>query len=314
MSSSAAIFGFLLIGVIWTLIMYVVFSKRFSYRSRLIPITMILAVILCVVGYFAIGFLHGMETSESCGNCHAMAPWYHGTEGTELTGGHGRVSYLEPGDNKMMAAHSLHEGHPVTCSNCHAGPGVTGLLGGVIGGVLESIYEMLGTYEIPIHGHGYPDEKCNKCHDELNGPFEAYHMRPAMISDSGLECRECHKPHEIGSGLGGCSQCHSDDIPDTLHHSGDMECSSCHEDHGEGDIDCTSCHSSEMVRNACSQCHSEESRTIETQSHKTLECDSCHTDEHPGKDTRSCTDCHPQAHYQAMGCLMCHDDPHAPSN
>ncbi|MDY6864464.1 MAG: hypothetical protein SVY15_00625 [Halobacteriota archaeon] len=311
MSSSAAIYGFLLIGIIWALVLYFVFRGKYSYRSRLIPITMVLAIVLCVVGYFGVGFLHSMETSESCGNCHAMAPWYHGTEGDELTGGEPRVSYLEPGENKMMAAHSLHEGHPVTCSNCHAGPGVTGLLGGVIGGVLESIYEMLGTYEIPIHGH-YPDEQCNKCHDELNGHFESYHLSPARIKERGLECRECHKPHEVGSGLEGCNECHSD-IPNTLHHQSNMDCLRCHEDHSE-EIDCTSCHKSEMVKSTCSKCHTEEGKTIKTQMHKALECDSCHIDEHPGKDTKSCVECHPDAHYKTTGCMMCHADPHAPLN
>ncbi|MDY6965548.1 MAG: hypothetical protein SVM80_06190 [Halobacteriota archaeon] len=307
MSSSGAIFGFILLGTIWTLILYLIFSRRFSYRSRVIPVTMVLAVVVCAVGYFGIGFLHGMETSESCGNCHVMAPWYYGN--AEM----GIVDYRNPGDNMMMAAHSLHEPHHISCSNCHAGPGVMGLLGGVLGGIIENIQTMLDAYEEPIHAH-YPDEKCTKCHYQR---FDSYHLSSVLIKEEGIECKECHRPHDLdSSGLEGCDVCH-EDIPATVHHSGDMECVVCHKEHGGGS-DCGKCHTEDMVRETCEKCHDEPASKLSSQGHSMLDCSSCHDTVGPagqhGTVVKDCVDCHGVVHNPSVGCTMCHREPHTPRN
>ncbi len=171
----------------------------------------------------------------------------------------------------------------------------------------------------------YEVDNCLGCHANPHQP-----LRIVFGEDNVAVCNTCHtdqvsevKNNPSAHGEFDCAECHHDKhgyIPD---------CNECHEPHRPGqtyDL-CISCHLVHQPTNVtyvestsnqdCGACHGDLTMLLAAGSskHATLQCASCHKDNHGY--IPPCANCHGETgpHPSSMmkkfpNCLECHKDPH----
>ena len=258
---SNAIFMFLGIGIIWALVLYLITKRSYAYKSKVIPVTMLAALIVCAVGYGLIVFMESMETNEACGGCHVMETQYDEYNG----------------NNPLMVAHREAETKygSVGCANCHSTSSAISIIPGLIDGIKEMLQTSLGLYD-PEHigGHGLERDKCEKCHNPngMVGKYPPEMERPywsdgtefigGLHADKSKKCSDCHRPHEEYTD---CTGCHSNEenlLTGSVH---DWDCTVCHngdykavhEDNIHLAMVCEDCHGAmHDSKTSCIVCHS----------------------------------------------------------
>lgn len=257
---SNAIFVFIAISLIWALVLYFITRRSYSYKSKVIPVTMLAALIVCAVGYGLILFIEYNESTEACGGCHVMEPMYE--------------EYM--GNNPLMVAHREAETKygPVGCANCHSTSSALSVVPGLIDGIREMLQTTLNYYHLE-RGHGLERDKCIKCHNpngivgenppEMQRPYwsNGAENEGNLHSDSSIKCSDCHRPHEEYTDCTGCHSGVKNVLSKSVH---DWDCVVCHngnykevhEQNVELDMDCTKCHGKMHDRDgsSCAVCHS----------------------------------------------------------
>lgn len=303
----------LFIALIWTGVIYLLFkrivgrqpkrNKRMLLGGFLLFIGMIVIVIAGTVAF------EYMESPEFCGTfCHIMNPYYD--------------SYLQPGNNSIMAVHVENE---IGCSNCHDEPGIIGKIEGLLGAIPEAYYYYTNTYDPEDLGGEFSREACLKCHDNSIANIPGYVTTAAdtIINPHSDEtkCTDCHNFHHEGFGLSenACSVCHGTSLDNF---EGMLL------DHGEtAGTDCMSCHNRVHPDDAlisfteypalintdfCSDCHAGNVERLSIGEHESSSCLECHN-EHGALsvDFNNCDEsCHdtPSEHDATVSsCSVCHD-------
>lgn len=99
-------------------------------------------------------------------------------------------------------------------------------------------------------------ETCGRCHSGAHAPT----YNEWLISDhreAGVDCVDCHTPHNNGLIMGDinttCSDCHLDTMIDEVHMADDMTCADCHMLRGEN----LTGHTMQIEPQVCADCHGE---------------------------------------------------------
>lgn len=175
-------------------------------------------------------------------------------------------------------------------------------------------------------GEKVPDDKCLACHEDLAVRIEADKGFHATVEQTCVECHSDHKgrdfklirwqPEEFDHNLTGyeledahgeleCKSCHTTESYLGL----SQDCLSCHEDEHRGQLgtSCLDCHTlldwtpekfdhdqaeftlqGKHIDVECAECHPDGTyKPLEFQN-----CVDCHTDQHKGQFTETCTTCH----------------------
>lgn len=259
---SSAIFVFIAISIIWVLILYLITRRSYSYKSKVIPVTILAALLVCAVGYGLILFIEMNESTESCGNCHLMKPMYD--------------EYM--GNNPLMVVHREAETEygAVGCANCHSSASALSVVPGLVSGIMEMLQTSLNLYELPIEAHEFPRDQCLKCHNPngLVGEYPKKMERPYWLEaeeggrkvdgnlhrDPPRECRDCHNPHEKYTDC--TASCHSKEKGDLSKSVHIWDCVFCHKSTSKEahkstvERDCTYCHGKlHNPEYPCIKCH-----------------------------------------------------------
>ena len=302
-----------LIALIWTGVIFLSFKRMIGHQTKrdkrmlLGGLLLFIAMIVIVVaGTVAFEY---MESPQFCGTfCHVMEPYYD--------------SYLQPGNNSMMAIHVATE---ISCSNCHDEHGIIGRIQGLLGAIPEAFLYYTNSYDPEDLGGEVSREACLKCHDGSTATVPGYVTIAAgtIVNPHADEkkCTDCHNLHHEGFGLSenACSLCHGtslDNFEGML--SGHAE---------RAGTDCMSCHNRKHPDDArisfteypalintdfCSDCHGGDVERLNSESHESESCMDCHN-EH-GALSINFNNCYESCHDPPSGhdattssCSVCHD-------
>lgn len=172
-------------------------------------------------------------------------------------------------------------------------------------------------------------EDCIRCHaqKELEEKYRVVFSFFEPNSAMRIDCRYCHKPHEIGefTPLAWCANCHGNYADKSIIIGGHQVCTTCHQPHTWRfeftAKNCTQCHEAkaQVIEHSlpphpkeCSACHNPHFRGTLP---KTGDCDFCHSGR--GKVLpalipahRDCMKCHSPQKFSFKGtsaCLKCHE-------
>jgi len=294
--------SFLMLGLLWGVITFIGLRFRSKLPRRPLMIVLFWAMLLGALVIIGIAVYDYTESPEFCAKtCKSMEPYYD--------------TYIQPGNNTVMAAHRYNE---VDCADCHNGPGIIGATKTRVGGLRMVVNEWTNNYDQDHIEGEMPNEFCEKsgCHDGMDWVMQSptgdlYHPYTEDGTRSpvtGESCLQCHNPRIGNPGLtrDSCTLCH-DVTPEEI------------EAHSMRTCGMTSCHLAEEEAighrpqsDACSYCHNRdhpndakvpysvvddytrEDVDIEVTVNKTF-CSDCHMEEYEKfiqYSSGDCLDCH----------------------
>jgi hypothetical protein len=194
-----------------------------------------------------------LEDPATCEECHRDET--HDWEGS-------------PHANSSMSEHFLadfaSQGRPTYCMSCHASGYNPETNTYAYEGVVCSRCHTLATESehppAPVEIADTP-ELCGQCHSGAHAPtYDEW-----LVSDhnvAGVDCIDCHTPHNNGLILGDvnstCGDCHQEALVDDIHMGDDMTCVDCHMTRrttGEHGHVLTTGHTMAIDPGVCSECH-----------------------------------------------------------
>lgn len=156
------------------------------------------------------------------------------------------------------------QGSPTYCMNCHAsGYNPDTDMYSHEGVTCNSCHTNATASEHPPGPitNGSDSEVCGQCHSGAHAPT----YNEWLVSDheaAGVDCTDCHTPHNNGLILGDvnstCGDCHVDATHDEVHMGEDMTCVDCHMGHEtteDGIFLVSTGHSMAVEPAVCSECH-----------------------------------------------------------
>ncbi|MBN1563822.1 MAG: hypothetical protein JXA10_08280 [Anaerolineae bacterium] len=193
------------------------------------------------------------ENPENCAECHREA--YQNWQ----TSPHAAAS-----TNETFLEYFAEQGRPNYCMSCHAS-GYNSATGDHTyeGVVCTSCHIMTAGAEHPPAPVDIADESsdCGRCHTGAHAPtYDEW-----LVSDhkaAGIDCVDCHTPHNNGLILGDvnatCGDCHREALVDDIHMGEDMTCVDCHmgrETVENGILVRTTGHTMDIDPSTCAGCH-----------------------------------------------------------
>ncbi len=253
------------------------------------------------------------RTYATCDSCHGYESWKvpeydHRVSGYTLAGAHLKLLC----NQCHTPERGLHIGKK-TCLTCHADPHQK-----AFGKICEQCHEETSwktvsfdhtTTKFPLKGK-HNELDCLKCH-----------MKPTY-KVKGLACLDCHKDPHNGRFGKDCARCHTPSgwkleffdhsktgFPLTGKHS-ELKCDACHKDWKRKlRASCESCHSNPHEKKStrtCKECHDpKQPWAIVTYTHENTDLFAFHV-------TTQCSGCHLQKHFNKANimCVNCHEDYH----
>jgi len=238
---------------------------------------------------------HRGQMGADCARCHTTAAWTrvatagfdHDRTRFPLRGKHAAAACAECHYSETAAGKRVAAGSPgsrvrykgiafATCSNCHRDPHRDPAR---FGGDCARCHSPAGWTEIAAGAFD---------HDRTAYPLRGRHRQVA--------CDRCHRPGERGKRLvfDRCTACHADA------HAGELARRA---DHGA----CESCHSVDGFTPAEFGPREHESTRFPLRdAHRAVACVACHRPKAVAAGTRGV----PRLHWDAIGCEICHSDPH----
>ena len=302
-----------LISIVWIAIIFFSFKRIIGDQTKrdkkaLLGGLLLFIVIIVIITTGTHAFKY-IESTEFCGTfCHIMNPYHD--------------SYLQPGNNSMMAVHVAYD---TTCSNCHDEPGIIGKIGSLYSGANEMFLYYTNTYDPEDLGGDVTRESCLKCHDDITATAPRYVTtadgKVANPHSDEKKCTDCHNAHqsEVGLNENTCSICHGISYENfeamLSEHSerAGADCMECHDREHPDDALISFTDYPELINtDFCSDCHAGDVERLISEEHASESCTNCHS-EH-GTLTINFDDCYGSCHNVATGhdattsdCSICHD-------
>jgi hypothetical protein len=194
-----------------------------------------------------------MTDPETCATCHRdeYVKWQDSPHAQASTNDAFLQEFaLEGRPNYCMSCHAsgydtntgTHSYEGVVCTNCH---------------VSEN-----GTQHPPAPvAKAAASSDCGRCHSGAHAPTYDEWLVSAH-KRAGIDCVDCHTPHDDGLILGDvnttCGDCHAEALVDDIHMGADMTCVDCHmsrEVNRNGTIVRTTGHTMAIDPSTCAGCH-----------------------------------------------------------
>lgn len=253
-------------------------------------------------------FAKGHDTCESCHRPHdfekaLVAPCRSCHETVHVL-----AQATVPAHQRCTSCHDPHDVRSsalASCGSCHGDlhPDHPKLASGSARAACVDCHE---PHPPPNATHGLA-KPCASCHTIATSDV-AFH--------AGIECTQCHAPHDFVLDDGGqtvCHRCHEAKFTATAANPGHQTCSGCHgglpHQPATGSGSCTTCHQKEHDRAnpghlACNNCHEPHGGAVQTP------CKGCHAAEADSAPSghAACLNCHEQ-HSGApdrAACASCH--------
>ncbi len=163
------------------------------------------------------------EDPENCAECH------HDVHDVWQNSPHANASLTD-----VFAQDRAASGQPTYCMRCHAS--------GYDPDTEEYVFEgvVCSTCHTPVNGTEHPpgpmqasdaSSACGQCHSGAHAPTYDEWLTSAH-STLGIDCVDCHTPHDNGLILGDvnatCGSCHPETLTDEVHMGEGMDCVDCH--------------------------------------------------------------------------------------
>jgi formate-dependent nitrite reductase cytochrome c552 subunit len=199
------------------------------------------------------GVLVQMEDSETCATCHRdeFQKWQGSPHATAST-------------NDVFLQEFAIQGRPNYCMSCHASGYDTNTGTHSFEGVICSNCHLAenGTQHPPSPlAKAAASSDCGRCHSGAHAPTYDEWLVSAH-KRAGIDCVDCHTPHDNGLLLGDvnatCGDCHAEALVDDIHMGSDMTCVDCHmsrEVNRNGTIVRTTGHTMSIDPSTCAECH-----------------------------------------------------------
>jgi predicted CXXCH cytochrome family protein len=193
------------------------------------------------------------ENPEDCEECHheAFQKWQ--------TSPHAMAS-----TNEAFLQYFADQGRPNYCMSCHAS-GYNQATGdhAFEGVVCTTCHIMTNGTEHPPAPVAIADESkdCGRCHTGAHAPtYDEWLV--SSHKAAGIDCVDCHTPHDNGLLLGNvndtCGDCHREALVDKIHMGKDMTCVDCHMRRDvveNGVLVRTTGHTMAIDPGTCAECH-----------------------------------------------------------
>ncbi|MBN2304147.1 MAG: ammonia-forming cytochrome c nitrite reductase subunit c552 [Anaerolineae bacterium] len=194
-----------------------------------------------------------MESPETCAECHRdeFQKWQ--------TSPHATASL-----NDAFLQYFADQGRPDYCMSCHA----SGY--DQVSGEYEFEGVVCSNCHIEVKGATHPPapievaddpEDCGRCHSGAHAPTYDEWLVSAH-KQVGVDCVDCHTPHDNGLLLGDvnatCGDCHEHALMDPVHMGEDMDCTDCHMARHvtqNGSRTLVTGHSMNIDPGTCAECH-----------------------------------------------------------
>ena len=156
------------------------------------------------------------------------------------------------------------QGRPNYCMSCHASGYDANTGAHALEGVVCTTCHLIeaGAEHPPAPvDKAAASSDCGRCHSGAHAPtYDEW-----LVSDhkrAGIDCVDCHTPHDNGLLLGDvnatCGDCHAEALVDDIHMGEDMTCVDCHmsrEVNRNGSIVRTTGHTMSIDPSTCAECH-----------------------------------------------------------